>query len=89
MVSLYEISEMMQEPIVCKYMFRSNKWLADISGLEIREGGVLISPCCGHSSVIMAIRKLADQLQGKIVVFNANLANEKEYKLPSQIDVRT
>lgn len=87
--NLCEVSVLVQSPIICEYQWRNDLWCVCIEGLEVMEkSGALVCFWGKDYSPITAMRKYAEQIQGKNVVIDYGKKNDRNYTLPDEIYVR-
>lgn len=61
------------------------RWQFDLQGVEIKDGGCLVSAYGRGKTLVAAKRDYAKQLQSKIIVVHAMKVDRLEFLLPPKI----
>lgn len=84
-MNIFDLAEITKTEIRATWPTINGKWTFNLTGIEIKEGGVLLSPCGYGTSPLEASTDYCTQIRGKTIVKNACGPNRQEFDVPKKL----
>lgn len=81
----YQVVVKSRNDLAVKAQFPECRWYATLGRAFLKKDNIYTN-CCGYGTTPdNAVENLIEAIRGKVIVFNINTKNSKEYKIPQTL----